>query len=425
MGNIYVMKKYRSILAIILGYIILLIGNQFINFHAEDGYFPNFRNKLTKSSQGDIHQNPHMKCFDWEENSDEWAIDHPTWEVTKQNDTNLCFENIDTPRMHFLQKIYDNQWHGNCSNVLTTYMWSSGWGADFWNVADGLIKGLVNKRPFQISFEDMERPWWHYSAMKDGSAPVCPTKDMFCYFLPLTNCAVGEKLDDLNIPDNEEIPNNETLNDDIYYSLPRERVREFWVQKFATRPQHYLRKRLYDFLQQNISDFRTPCVAMHVRRTDIVLHGELSRKYHSISDYLDNVPGLKKNDNIFLLTDDANAIDEALEFHPDFNWMYLERKRHRGSEGGWENQIPSKNPALEVLYILAEFELSKKCNKLVAGPSNYADLIHFEMRMWDKNISRFDIEFEADEHFNESNSKSEEELEEKLERLRKKSSGKM
>ena len=423
MGEAIRLTKRRFLCTIFLGSIILSTVNQFIIFpHTKIGYVQNvLHNNITNNYH---HQSPDIgECFSWEnDNSDEWATHHPTWEVTKQNDTHLCFENIDSPRMDFLQRIYDNQWHGNCSNVLTTHMWSSGWGADFWNIADSLLKGLVNERPFQISFEDMERPWWHYSAMKDGSAPVCPTKDMFCYFLPLTNCAAGEKLDDLSLPDNSEIPSNETLNDDVYYSHYRERVREFWVQKFATRPQQYLRKRLYDFLRQNITDFKTPCVAMHVRRSDVILHGEISRKYYSISDYLKKIPGLQKNDNIFLLTDDANAIDETAEFHPEYHWMYLERKRHRGSEGGWENQIPSKNPALEVLYIMAEFELAKKCHTLVAGPSNYADLIHLEMKMRDPNIARFDVhDDEMGELYNETNKNSEEELKEQLERRKKKS----
>ena len=362
-----------------------------------------------------------LKCFSWvEENSDVWATHHPTWEVTLQNDTHLCFEEIDTWRTQFIQKIYNNQWYGNCSDVFTDYMWSSGWAADFSNVANGLLIGFLHRRPFQIGFVNPDRPWWHYSAMKNGEAPVCPTKDMFCYFLPLSNCSVGTIVRDHNLPGNYEIPPNEAIDDEYYMSWPsRQRARAFWLASFATRPQHFFRKQLYDFIRHNVSThFTTPCTAIHVRRTDVVLHAKYSRKYFPISDYIQKIPKSKKEENIFLMTDDANAIDEALEFYPDINWMYLERKRHRGSEGGWENQIPSKNPALEVLYILAEFELAKKCDLLVHGKSGFADWILFEMRTRDKNIQgiRVDTDPSTIHHLNNSN--SEQELNETLNQRR-------
>eukprot|EP00539_Tryblionella_compressa_P001774 CAMPEP_0178734522 /NCGR_PEP_ID=MMETSP0744-20121128/1388_1 /TAXON_ID=913974 /ORGANISM="Nitzschia punctata, Strain CCMP561" /LENGTH=109 /DNA_ID=CAMNT_0020386807 /DNA_START=58 /DNA_END=387 /DNA_ORIENTATION=- len=81
----------------------------------------------------------------------------------------------------------------------------------------------------------------------------------------------------------------------------------------------------------------------HVRRADVTLHGSAMRRYHAIEEYV-NASGLtshQQKPNVFLLTDDQNAIDEAEVLFPDINWIYLDRKRHKGSSGGWENQIPS------------------------------------------------------------------------------------
>lgn len=53
---------------------------------------------------------------------------------------------------------------------------------------------------------------------------------------------------------------------------------------------------------------------------------------------------------------DANAIDEALEFYPNFRWKYFQRKRARGTSKGWEDHLPSGDPVTEVITILATFD---------------------------------------------------------------------
>jgi len=35
----------------------------------------------------------------------------------------------------------------------------------------------------------------------------------------------------------------------------------------------------------------------------------------------------------------------------------------------WENQTPSRNPALETIFLLAEFELAMACSAFVHGQS--------------------------------------------------------
>ena len=73
-------------------------------------------------------------CLEWEVNSDEWWTHHPEWFVSHENDTHYCFTRYDENKSKFLRELYDIQFHGNCSNVTTKVMWSSGWGADFSNV---------------------------------------------------------------------------------------------------------------------------------------------------------------------------------------------------------------------------------------------------------------------------------------------------
>eukprot|EP00663_Eupelagonemidae_sp_cell21sb_P001929 gene1929-4762_t len=53
-----------------------------------------------------------------------------------------------------------------------------------------------------------------------------------------------------------------------------------------------------------------------------------------------------------LMTDDQGAIDEAAGMGGSgIRWLYIDRPRWRGAEGGWENHFPSGDPKLEVVYI--------------------------------------------------------------------------
>ena len=379
------------------------------------------------------------KCFEWEDENnennnvkvDELVTHHPTWEVSYQNDTHVCFVNMNKPRTQFLQRIYENQWYGDCTKVYTGPMWNSGWGATIGNVANGLLKGLGNQRPFQIRLEQRQ-PYWIYASLKNNINSACPTKDMFCYFLPLTNCTASHTiLKGKNAPGYGHIPtipNNNNDDDDGTYYTPwknRQLARRYWLQQYVTRPQHYLRKQIYDFLQQNMTTtFQTPCIVIHVRRSDVIFDRS-PRRYYSIADYLQKIPSqfqqqnTTNNTNIFLLTDDANAIDEALEFHPEYHWMFTPKQRYRGSEGGVQNHIPSQNPAVEVITILAEMELVKRCNLFIGSVSGFSDVIHEEMKIKDKTIQRINVEDNKHIIYNMNNAKSEEELNHHIKQLRK------
>jgi hypothetical protein len=277
------------------------------------------------------------------------------------------------------------------------------------NVMDGLVYGLERKRPFQITFDPSHSTSWHYAALKDGSKPVCSSKDMFCFFLQLGPCKPG-KID----------PN--AFNSKILAKNGPERP---WLNEYVARPQQWLRRRVYEYIRDKAVKIEQPCTVMHVRRSDVVLHHDWSRKYFAISDYLERLRKEGVNDkNILLLTDDQNAIDEAVEFHPDHNWMYLNRTRHRGTEGGWENQIPSKDPIEEMVLLLATFKLVKQCDAIVHGESGFSDTLKFHMESDGKEIRALHVEDSLDwkDMYNRNNTKSAEELQKQLEERRKEKS---
>lgn len=143
---------------------------------------------------------------------------------------------------------------------------------------------------------------------------------------------------------------------------------------------HHFRRAVYDFKQQFKSQYdpETDCSVIHVRRSDVILHDEFARKYFPVTDYVHLIPAYRRKDpkqTVFLLTDDQNAIDEAHEFHPELRWKYINRTRFRGSEGGWEHQTPSNNPAKEVITLLSTFDLVKECSLLVHGSSKFSEML--------------------------------------------------
>jgi hypothetical protein len=136
---------------------------------------------------------------------------------------------------------------------------------------------------------------------------------------------------------------------------------------------------------------------MHVRRSDVVRHAFLSRKYHAISEYLNASStgggmGPTIYPNIFLLTDDHNAIGEATTLYPNKNWMFLNRPRWRADEGGWEHQIPSSDPAFEMRVLLSTFQLVKQCQSFVYSTSSFAEWLKYEMQQANKSIAVYDLD---------------------------------
>jgi len=312
-------------------------------------------------------------CVPWgveNERVDAWWTHHPEWGVSIENNTHYCFSPISDPaKAKLFRQIYDNQYtNTNCTKVHTKKMWSSGWGADFSVIIDGLQYAMNIQRPLQM-YNKRQDIGWHYAAMKDGTKPVCETRDMYCYFLNLTKCPPkpGKK--------GKRLADGYDLDDGASYTTTR---RGYWLLEYATRMQAWLRREVYLYSTTKIN-LTLPCAAIHVRRSDIVLHETESRRYRKIEEYVEALPDKNNTHNLFLMTDDTNAIGEALHKYPQYNWMYIDRPRFKGTSGGWENQIPSSDPKYEVVVLLSIFRLVRQCHTLIRTYGNFADLLRSEM----------------------------------------------
>ncbi|CAB9514941.1 expressed unknown protein [Seminavis robusta] len=328
--------------------------------------------------------------------ADDWWTHHPQWQVFYEDDQVYCFQLIPNPaKRDYLQKLYQLQFpsSNDCSNVQVKPMIQGGWGMDMLGIVHLLWKAIDLHQPHAIA----PRPW-HYASPKPFNiqTAACPSQDMFCYFLPLTSC---------NSPEN----NNNTVDEKWF---PRDDQTRYWNEKghwlyqYGSRPQEWLRYRVYRFVQHQLhsswpaaarlasntnSDFT--CTALHVRRADVILHKRWSRAYHSIAEYM-NVSD-QIHDNIFLLTDDSNAVGEAVHEFPHHNWIYVDRKRYKGAEGGWEQQLPSQDPAFEVTVILGVGRLVQKCDGIVKSFSRFGAYLYGELHAANQSAWYKDVDAQS------------------------------
>ena len=313
-------------------------------------------------------------CVPWEVNGDLWWTHHPDWEAGMENVSHYCFRQIkDSVKARYFQKLYSIQFGddvsphstNHCDKLIVKKMWSSGWGADMMNLVDGLHHAYLTSSPVQIE----ESKPWHYAFTKksvDSSKErkaACPQKNMYCYLLNMTNCKSGNQTG-IDEPKLEDI--RQLYDSDKYW----------WYIEFLVRPQTWLRKRVYDFLQQHGPQLQTPCTAMHVRRNDIVLHSQQARKFHPIGEYMNASNNIRPN--ILLLTDDHNALGEATTQFPQYNWIYIDRPRFQGV-GGWEHQIPSDDPTFEVVVLFSTFQLVRSCDQIILSFGKFSDYLYAEM----------------------------------------------
>lgn len=307
----------------------------------------------------------HFFCLPWSINSDAWWSHHPQFEVFAEDITHTCFRKIiDLGKRRMFEDIYNVQFGSSCDKVNTRRMWSSGLASDLKNVMDGLAYARESEIPFALTKEP-----WHYAKPKmappDSAIRACPSEDMFCYFLPLSNCTPGEEANDLEV------------HTDKHEVLVKEGS---WIQEYATRQQTWFRKAIIDYMHSPPleGDWKLPCTTIHVRRSDVVLHGKTSRRYFPLDDYLKtHVP---VHNNILLLTDDHNVLGEARSKHPQHNWIYLNRTRFQGTEGGWENQLPSMDPTLEMTILYSLLRWVKSCDSFIRSSTNFGDMLQVSMQ---------------------------------------------
>jgi hypothetical protein len=320
-------------------------------------------------------------CVRWDDVVDLWWTHHPTWNVVEESEDGICFQNTTYQddgklqqsqfrRVTFLNRLHHLQ-YGSCENVYTRYLWNYGIGYEINNIVKGFTYGMQKQRPFQFVLDPGRGPW-RYSALPNGTKSTCPTKDYFCYFLPFSDCPPS--------------PVNVSEGIQAYVPISDERM---WMTEYALRQQQPIRHLVYQYLQtQGFLTLPTPCAILHVRRADAVLEPNgAARKYFSIEDYLHRLEQSHRVDlatalqSIFLLTDDQNAIEEAQLFHPQYQWKFFQRPRHRGASGGYQNHNPSGDPKLEMIAMLASLRLVQQCKIIVRGTSTFGDMLAMSMRI--------------------------------------------
>jgi len=312
-------------------------------------------------------------CAIWDLNVDDWWTYTPNFELAIQNTTHQCFREIkNADKAQVFTSLSHTQYHSSCHDSYVKLMSNSGWAVDLSYVVDGLLYAHEHKVPVIM----LLREPWQYAAGRNGQSPVCPSANLDCYMLPLTNCkGLAVHADDIR----HHYP---------WRGFDRSTL-TLWMLEYATRGQTWLRKAAVELAA--ILPIQQPCTVFHVRRADVVLHGKFSRRYHAIQEYI-QAAGRHLHSNILLLSDDQNAIQEALNEFPNYRWIYWNRTRHKGPQGGWENQIPSNDPAWEVVVLMATFLVIPQCNCLVHTKSNLADYLYATMIQTNPLAGRIDMD---------------------------------
>ena len=328
-------------------------------------------------------------CLPWDrgqKESDDWWTHHPDWEVFNETQAGYCFRPaVHTLKREYLTQVYQRQFQGtDCSKrqLFVTRMWSSGWSADITNLIHTMQYAHLHGQAMEITSIP-----WHYAAPDQAkrpnklpSIPACPLYNMYCYFLKLSACS-AQPLDSYNREYDYRNP---------VRAAPRSNR---WLPDYIVRPQTWLRHKVFQFIQQQrqsaIPESAVPCTVVHVRRGDVLHHGNHSRRYHPISEYLElptqrnaskvrSSASFQIHPHILLLTDDANAIVEALQYK-QYHWMYIDRPRFQADEGGWERQVPSNDPIFEMTVLLGTFALVKQCQSIVYSSSGFSSWLVYEM----------------------------------------------
>jgi hypothetical protein len=111
---------------------------------------------------------------------------------------------------------------------------------------------------------------------------------------------------------------------------------------------------------------------MHVRHGDTMLMGVNSdeQAYRSLDVYVGQLGEVNSEEDVLLVTDDANVINDTSRF-PAVHWLWIDRPRYRGDEGGYQSHFPSGDPAFETIVILAIRQLARRCRRWIGTPSSF------------------------------------------------------
>ena len=214
-------------------------------------------------------------------------------------------------------------------------------------VVRALVKGLETKTPVKV----VEEPW-HYAA------GVCGARSLRCFFKPVVYdlyCTPKR------IPD---VRGCDHLHDLAF--------------RYLTQPTVQLHKQIVKHV--DATKLNAPCVAIHVRRTDTLLNDgwDHKRKLYKWVPLEAYVTAIKPKTTTLLLTDDETVLNETKAF--DLDWVWIDRPRHKGTLGGWENHFPSNDRMLEMAVIFALRKLVSKCKMFVGSHSTFGNLMYLGMR---------------------------------------------
>ncbi|CAB9511770.1 expressed unknown protein [Seminavis robusta] len=317
-------------------------------------------------------------CGSWEVDADDFWIQHPTWEITRENATSYCMCPIqDVEKADFIREIHWRQWQQEdpCREVETSMQQNSGFGAATRWLMMSFYHAYLGSKPFQIEWGKRR---WLYATENRSSWAYCASEDITCYYLPISPCyrnATGKSLHYESRP-------NEADN--------KQARQFFWLGSYMMRPRHVFRKKLYEMRAKlNVT---YPCTTMHVRRGDSGLPRPPFRRYAAVAEYIEKAE-LQKGDTIVLLTDDETTIEEVERFHKkDYNWVYLDRPRNRGVKAGFNGHIPSGDEGFEMLAIETELRIGGSCDKIVCGRSGFMESLVQTMLAEGKNFSLYFVD---------------------------------
>lgn len=314
-------------------------------------------------------------CVSWDTDGDDFWTHNPDWEVTDENETHYCFAPIqDTKKADFVRNLHTLQWNeAKCTQVETSVQTNSGYGASVRWLVLAFMHAYRNGRPFQIEWSKRR---WLYATNDISHWAYCESEDITCYYLPISPCnrVVAEPKHEATRwdKDNEE-----------------ELMEALWLQAYMLRPRQVYRRKLFEMRQKLKVQY--PCTTMHIRRGDAGLPRPPYRRYAAVQEYID-MAELKEGENIVLLTDDQTTIDEIQEYHPNYNWIYLDKPRNTGTSGGFDGHIPSGDEGLEMLAIETELRVATSCQKVVCGMSGFMGSVIENMNAQKKNYTLYFVD---------------------------------
>jgi len=129
-----------------------------------------------------------------------------------------------------------------------------------------------------------------------------------------------------------------------------------------------------------------------VRRGDSGTPRVPFRRYAAVQEYIDKA-SIPKGGNIVLLTDDETTIEEVQKYHKDdYNWIYLDRPRNRGTSGGFDGHIPSGDEGFEMVAMEIELYYGSTCQSIVCGKSAFMDSLVRSMEAFGREYSLYYVD---------------------------------